>query len=160
MTKIMSTESAADIRRRQLRQWIAMHFDGVQSEFIKSTNDGTTQINQGELSGLLSSKSFGEKRARRLEEQAKMPRGYLDGVQAQASSALHTGEEVANSYHKEAPPPARWPFSSVTLHRLEKLRKLLGPQRGPQAMRDIDEMLETVVLKWERRAEEDKSAAA
>lgn len=157
MTKIMSTESAADIRRRQLRQWIATHFDGVQSEFIKSTNDGTTQINQGELSGLLSSKSFGEKRARRLEEQAKMPRGYLDGLQAPTSSAIIASDVVAPSHN---PTPARWPFTRVTPHRLESLRKSLGPQRGHQAMRDIDEMLETVVLKWERRAEEDKSAAA
>lgn len=159
MAKIMSTESAADIRRRQLRQWIAMHFDGVQSEFIKSTNDGATQINQGELSGLLSSKSFGEKRARRLEEQAKMPRGYLDGVQEPASSAILASEEVATGY-TNASTPSRWPFARVTQYRLESLRKLLGPQRGHQAMRDIDEMLETVVLKWERRAEEEKSAAA
>jgi len=60
-------------RRRRLREWIDRHYGGVQSAFIAATG-----VNQGELSGLLSSKSFGEKRARRLEGQARMPDGYLD----------------------------------------------------------------------------------
>lgn len=60
-------------RRKRLKQWIDDHFNGVQQEFIAATG-----INQGELSGLLRTKSFGEKRARRLEEQANMPMGYLD----------------------------------------------------------------------------------
>ena len=154
MTKTMSTESAADIRRRQLRQWIATRFDGVQAEFIKSTFDGNTQINQGELSGLLSSKSFGEKRARRLEEQAKMPRGYLDGLCTQTAKMDAREPTAPYSTH------AKWPFASVTPIRLERLRSSLSPERRLQAMQDIDEMLETVVLKWERRASEEKSAAA
>ena len=159
MRRIMTTNSLANTRRKQLRLWIDVHFAGKQAEFIKSTNDGTTQINQGELSGLLSSKSFGERRARRLEEQANMPRGYLDGQHQQAAGALIVSDSASPGFAPAEPPP-RWPFARVSQQRLSHLRKSLGTQRGAQAMADIDEMLETVVLKWERRADEDKSAAA
>lgn len=158
MRRIMSTNSAADIRRQQLRLWIATHFAGKQADFINSTNDGISQINQGELSGLLSNKSFGEKRARRLEEQAKMPRGYLDGLHQQTGAPI-LSDSTTPGYTSAEPPP-RWPFTRVSQQRLERLRRSLGAQRGAQAMSDIDEMLETVVLTWERRADEDKSAAA
>ncbi|MDR3445961.1 hypothetical protein [Dyella sp.] len=66
-------------RRRRLKEWIDSRFGGVQSEFIASAG-----VNQGELSGLLRTKSFGEKRARRLEEQAGMPVGYLDLFDAES----------------------------------------------------------------------------
>ena len=56
-----ATNPAAENRRRQLRKWIDQHFGGSQTQFILSTNDGEKQINQGELSGLLGKKSFGEK---------------------------------------------------------------------------------------------------
>lgn len=62
-------------RRRRLGEWIDTHFGGVQAEFVAATG-----INQGELSGLLRTKSFGEKKARSLECQAKMPAGYLDQI--------------------------------------------------------------------------------
>lgn len=59
-------------RRARLRAWIADHYQGVQRLFIDATG-----INQGELSGLLNAKSFGEKRARKLELQAGMPHNFL-----------------------------------------------------------------------------------
>lgn len=60
-------------RRRRLKHWIDTRHDGIQSGFVSATG-----INQGELSGLLRAKSFGEKRARSLEQAAGMPAGYLD----------------------------------------------------------------------------------
>lgn len=59
-------------RRQRLQEWLDANFDGKQALFIAATG-----INQGELSGLLRNKSFGEKKAEALEQQAKMPAGYL-----------------------------------------------------------------------------------
>lgn len=60
------------LRRTRLQAWINERFGGSQASFVAATG-----INQGELSGLLKKKSFGEKRAASLEAQAKMPSGYL-----------------------------------------------------------------------------------
>lgn len=60
-------------RRNNLRGWIKKHHEGVQASFMEQTG-----INQGELSGLLNQKSFGEKKARSLEALAGMPFLYLD----------------------------------------------------------------------------------
>ena len=60
-------------RRKKLAKWIDLHHGGIQADFINATG-----INQGELSGLLKEKSFGERKARKLEEQAGMPRMWLD----------------------------------------------------------------------------------
>lgn len=65
-------------RRRQLQLWIDEKYNSSQTDFIASTNDGIKQLNQGELSGLLRNKSFGERKARSLELMAHMPGGYLD----------------------------------------------------------------------------------
>lgn len=79
----MPTEPAnVAVRRRQLQAWIDDKFAGVQSAFLADIAARTGQpANQGELSGLLSGKkSFGEKKARKLEEQAGMPAAWLDWV--------------------------------------------------------------------------------
>ena len=60
-------------RRKNLQQWIDKKFNGIQADFVKETG-----INQGELSGLLREKSFGEKKARSLEKIANIPIGWLD----------------------------------------------------------------------------------
>lgn len=77
-------------RRRNLKAWIDTHFRGVQAAFVEHTG-----INQGELSGLLKAKSFGEKKARALEKQAGIPFGWLD--------ELHDAEliqqEIARAYY-------------------------------------------------------------
>ena len=143
-------------RRSRLKLWIDTRCDGSQKQFIASTNDGEKQINQGELSGLLRSKSFGEKRARSLEKQAHMPAGFLDArSDASEQSALIAAE----------PTPVygpSWPFHRVSHERLTALRQHLGPQRFADAIDDMDELLESTLIKWERRAETDtvKSAAA
>ena len=61
------------IRRQRLQQIIDEMFGGSQAKFIEKT-----EINQGELSGLLKQKSFGEKKARKIEQQIGLAAGYLD----------------------------------------------------------------------------------
>lgn len=149
-------------RRRQLRRWIDEHFEGSQMAFIASTNDGEKQINQGELSGLLKSKSFGEKRARSLERQAHMPPRHLDS--SDAKSVTHYAGEHIEPQPEPAIPIARispkpWPFTRVSRDRLMNLKRDLGGRRGLDAIDDIDRTLEVVVLKWEKQITIRKSAA-
>jgi|GEM_PF-836973 len=59
-------------RRARLRTWIDVHHNGSQTAFVQKTG-----INQGELSGLLRFKTFGDGRAASLEQIADMPKGYL-----------------------------------------------------------------------------------
>lgn len=63
----------AGLRRRNLRQWIAEHYGGLQNRFAEAV-----ALNTGELSALLKNKSFGEKKARKIEQAAKMPAFWLD----------------------------------------------------------------------------------
>jgi phage repressor protein C with HTH and peptisase S24 domain len=82
-TTRMTTEPAnVTARRRRLQDWIDQRFGGVQSAFLEDIATRTGKpANQGELSGLLSGKkSFGEKKARKLEQQAGMPPSWLDGL--------------------------------------------------------------------------------
>ena len=62
-----------DLRRLNLRQWIADKYGGQQSRFAEAAS-----VNQGELSSLLKNKSFGEKKARKIEQAASMPDMWLD----------------------------------------------------------------------------------
>ncbi|MCD9086219.1 S24 family peptidase [Stenotrophomonas sp. SY1] len=66
---------AVATRRERLQQWINENHAGSQASFAAATG-----INQGELSGLLKRKSFGEKRAASLEIAAGMPAGYLSSA--------------------------------------------------------------------------------
>lgn len=143
-------------RRSRLKLWIDTNCDGSQKLFIASTNDGEKQINQGELSGLLRTKSFGEKRARALERQARMPLGYLD-----VGGALTTPAPISAS-ERSTQSSEPWPFKKVTFKRLEKLKQKIGQQKYSMAIHDMDELLESAIIKWERREEidNDKSAAA
>lgn len=76
------TLNAADVahRRQRLRLWIDTFFDGSQAAFIADAGEHGHEINQGELSGLLKNKSFGEKKARSLELVARMSPRWLDGT--------------------------------------------------------------------------------
>lgn len=157
-------------RRARLREWIDTHFGGSHTLFIASTNNGERQMNQGELSALLRNKTFGERRARSLELMAHMPARYLDSpasASALNAAAAHTVNNTppANAYAKEnntsTKTPVGWPFSKVSLARIVNLKKQLGARAGATAMQDIDETLELVVSKWERRAAApDKKSAA
>lgn len=62
-----------DIRRARLAQLIQEKYEGSQAKFVDETGE-----NQGEVSGLLRTKAFGEKKARKLEEKCGLPRGWFD----------------------------------------------------------------------------------
>lgn len=63
----------AALRRHNLRQWIMQQHGGQQVLFAAAAS-----MNQGELSSLLKNKSFGEKKARKIEQCAGMPAMWLD----------------------------------------------------------------------------------
>lgn len=117
---LFSNDDVAN-RRTQLRRWIRDRFDDKQAAFVDATG-----INQGELSGLLSKKSFGEKRARSLEAVAGMPDKYLE----QRSGTLNT--DGTYSTYNSPPQLAQelrsdeshiWPFTTVTRRQVELLNK-------------------------------------
>ncbi|WP_242691101.1 S24 family peptidase [Lysobacter enzymogenes] len=85
------------LRRRRLKAWIDTHFRGRKADFIRAYG-----LNQGEISGLLRTKSFGEKRAASLEAATGMPPGYLsapDGAIADRPKATRvTSSETARDY--------------------------------------------------------------
>lgn len=62
-----------ELRRHNLRCWIKRLHGGRQSAFAAAAG-----VNTGELSGLLKSKSFGEKKARKIEQDAGMSAMWLD----------------------------------------------------------------------------------
>lgn len=62
-----------DIRRRKLKYYIDTEYDGKQINLVNHKG-----INAGELSGLLGTKTFGERRARSLELTLGMKPGWLD----------------------------------------------------------------------------------
>lgn len=80
----MATKSDAALRdtenrRVRLRQWIDEHHGGVQAEFVQAHG-----LNQGEVSALLRTKSFGSSKARNLESKVGMPEHYLEQRPAEA----------------------------------------------------------------------------
>jgi len=92
-------EQTVEARRQRLREWIDTHYAGTQAKFVAATG-----INQGELSGLLKSKSFGEKKAAAIEAQANMPPGYLVVPLAQT---VHMSDTLrAREEWRTPPPPA------------------------------------------------------
>jgi hypothetical protein len=62
-----------DIRRARLAQLIQEKYGGSQARFVDETGE-----NQSEVSGLLRAKSFGERKARKLETKCELPQGWLD----------------------------------------------------------------------------------
>jgi len=88
------------LRRRRLQEWIDQKFGGRQASLIADIEARTSQkVNQGELSLILQGKkSFGEKKARKLELQAGMIPGHLD------SSSSYEGLAVEPiSLHEDTP---------------------------------------------------------
>jgi hypothetical protein len=60
-------------RRARLAQLIIDRYNGSQAGFVDATG-----ANQGEVSALLRNKSFGEKKARKIEIDSGIPAGWLD----------------------------------------------------------------------------------
>ncbi|MGO4326681.1 LexA family protein [Cupriavidus sp. 2TAF22] len=84
-----------DIRRQRLQLLISQKY-GTQAEFIRQTG-----MNQGEISGLSrGSKSFGEKKARRIEELAHIPPGWLDQATGSGDLPLFgSADSPADAYN-------------------------------------------------------------
>ncbi len=78
-----------DHRRARLAQLIEQY--GSQAEFVRQTGE-----NQGEISALLKNKSFGEKKARKLEEKLKLPAGWLDEAPTSDKNVLTDGRASVN----------------------------------------------------------------
>ena len=77
-----------ELRRANLRQWIDERCGGRQALFAQ-----TAAVNPGELSALLKNKSFGEKKARKIEQDAGMPAMWLDTAHA-PSQNLQEGKHI------------------------------------------------------------------
>jgi transcriptional regulator with XRE-family HTH domain len=76
-------------RRQNLTELIANRYEGRQVSLIVDVHSRTgVELNQGELSGLLGSKSFGEKKARSLEQLLDLDVGALDLAVTSFSSSL------------------------------------------------------------------------
>lgn len=85
----MENEDAAATRRVMLKKWIDEKFNGSQASYLDdiAKRDTEKPLNQGELSALLKDKSFGEKKARKLEMQSNMPTRYLEGEEISSQIA-------------------------------------------------------------------------
>lgn len=96
-----AAKDIAEHRRERLQGWIDTHFAGRQSHFLESIAVRTGEIaNQGELSGLLSGKkSFGEKKARKLEVQAAMPNLYLDSADSSPIAVSLSVATIRDAHH-------------------------------------------------------------
>jgi hypothetical protein len=92
-------KDVANKRRVLLRRWLDENFSGSQADFLADAARRGHKINQGEFSGLLARKSFGEKKARNIEIQAGMPRGYLltTALEVQATNDVRALQFLARS---------------------------------------------------------------
>lgn len=87
----MTREDLVALRRKNLQKWIDDNHHGRQADFIAAHD-----LNQGEISGLLRKKSFGEVKARNLEDQCGMPDRYLDTVHDNNVKQFHVRETKPN----------------------------------------------------------------
>lgn len=71
----MGEDGVVEVRRSRLRRVVDERYKGIQANMVRDT--GT---NAGELSGLLKTRFFGEKKARTLERLLALPDKWLDGV--------------------------------------------------------------------------------
>lgn len=93
-TRNMELSDVVATRRARLRQVLNDRFDGKQTKFVEKTG-----INAGELSGLLRTRFFGEKKARTLEGQLGLPNGWLDGADENEAVVA----EFAQAYRHATP---------------------------------------------------------
>lgn len=86
----MTDQDVVSTRRARLKSIIDDDFDGKQVRFVEKYG-----VNAGELSGLLRSKHFGEKKARSIEAMLGLPAMWLDGLDEVAPKALMVAEAPA-----------------------------------------------------------------
>ncbi len=85
----MNKNDVITTRRKRLRLLIDERFGGKQAALVSQIG-----INQGELSGLLEKKSFGEKKARSLEKQLKLPNLWLDQIECSTNERLEKWDKI------------------------------------------------------------------
>lgn len=78
----MGEDSVVEVRRARLRKVIKERYKGVQANMVRDTG-----VNAGELSGLLKTRFFGEKKARTLECHLGLPNMWFDGLDAKQEDA-------------------------------------------------------------------------
>ncbi len=118
-----------EIRRENLRRWVAEH--------------GTPAKEKSMFSQLKSTGSFGEKVARRLEDQYKMGDRYLDNAHATPSS----GVQQAINVMREDAEQAVGPEQATQLQRLnaDEARMLEAYRLTPTIGKDsVKRMLESI----------------
>lgn len=77
-----------DIRRERLAKLIEDKYES-QAAFITATSES-----QSEVSGLLREKSFGEKKARKIEVKCGLPIGWLDSLDMELPPSSAGSEKV------------------------------------------------------------------
>lgn len=101
-----------DTRRARLAQLIRERYES-QADFVAKTG-----INQGEVSALLKNKSFGEKKARKIEADCGLPTGWLDASgepeKQTVSAAAFPGARPVQGFD-EGGAPSHCPIPMVTL---------------------------------------------
>lgn len=103
-------EGTVATRRRKLREWIDTHCNEKQTEFLDLCARNDYNLSQSELSGLLKTKSFGEKKARAIELGSGMPTYHLD----RASSAPEPPPGPLLAREPSAHQRWQWPFKQIT----------------------------------------------
>lgn len=73
-----------DTRRANLKAWIEKNYEGNVSAFARAAD-----LHQPRIAEILGgTKSFGEKYARKVETNAKMPAGHLDGLSGAGKAGM------------------------------------------------------------------------
>lgn len=85
-----------DIRRARLAELIQRY--GSQAKFIDETGE-----NQSEISRLLRDKSFGERKARKLEVKCNLPSGWFDRPPGSNGLSVVAGEGAGESQETKRP---------------------------------------------------------
>lgn len=86
-----------------------------------------------------------------------LPLGSM--LPSKGAKKLIAGEPATDVafYGQAAEPPApaiTWPFKQTSYKRLQALLEELGQKVGPEALRDLDSLLDVAVARWEVRAAE------
>lgn len=86
---------------------------------------------------------------------SQLPARRVSGASTPPALPAPVRLELAVSEPRETParPAIVWPFKEVAYQRLMALQAKLGPKHAAEALRDIDELLDTAVARWERRAD-------
>jgi len=81
------------IRRSKLAQLIRDRFGGSQAKFVEITGE-----NQGEVSALLRDKSFGEKKARKIEGKCGLASGWLDTPDDKSATGRYAADTTVGRW--------------------------------------------------------------